>query len=121
MDCLAAELVLSSCFSDSVFVTLFRTAALVETAISGVDTGCFALAGALHRLNTVVVLAMADGLFGTERWDELLIGTRPPPPPPFHFPNNRRSSEIQGTALGKCQRAWSCIYIYIYIGPCLRV
>ena len=23
---------------------------------------------------------------------------------------NRRSSEIQGTALGKCLRAWSCIY-----------
>ena len=25
---------------------------------------------------------------------------------------NRRSSEIQGTALGKCLSAWSCIYIY---------
>ena len=23
---------------------------------------------------------------------------------------NRRSSEIQGTALGKCLRAWSCTY-----------
>ena len=23
---------------------------------------------------------------------------------------NRRSSEIQGTALGKCLQAWSCIY-----------
>ena len=34
MDCLAAELFLNSCFSDIVFVTLFRTA--VETAISGV-------------------------------------------------------------------------------------
>ena len=31
-DCLAAELFLNSCFSDTVFVTLFRTAA--ETAIS---------------------------------------------------------------------------------------
>ena len=30
---------------------------------------------------------------------------------------NRRSSEIQGTALGKCLRAWTCIYT----GPCLRV
>ena len=30
---------------------------------------------------------------------------------------NRRSSEIQGTALGKCLRAWTCIYI----GPGLRV
>ena len=26
----------------------------------------------------------------------------------FYF--NRRSSEIQGTALGKCLWAWSCIY-----------
>ena len=34
VDCLAAELFLNSCFSDSVFVTSFRTA--VETAISGV-------------------------------------------------------------------------------------
>ena len=25
---------------------------------------------------------------------------------------NRRSSEIQGTALGKSLRAWTCIYIY---------
>ena len=33
MDCLAAELFLNSCFSDTVFVTLFRTA--VGTAISG--------------------------------------------------------------------------------------
>ena len=24
--------------------------------------------------------------------------------------DNRRSSEIQGTALGKCLRAWSCMY-----------
>ena len=29
---------------------------------------------------------------------------------------NRRSSEIQGTALGKCLQAWP-----VYIGPCLRV
>ena len=28
--------------------------------------------------------------------------------------HNRRSSEIQGTALGKSCRAWTCIYIYIY-------
>ena len=27
---------------------------------------------------------------------------------------NRRSLEIQGTALSKCLRAWTCIYIYIY-------
>ena len=34
MDCLAAKLFFSSCFSDTVFVTLIRTA--VETEISGV-------------------------------------------------------------------------------------
>ena len=34
MDCLAAELFLNSHFSDTVFVTLLRTAA--ETAVSGV-------------------------------------------------------------------------------------
>ena len=34
MDCLTAELFLGNCFSDIVFVTLFRTA--VETAIRGV-------------------------------------------------------------------------------------
>ena len=28
---------------------------------------------------------------------------------------NRRSSEIQGTALGKCLQAWP-----VYTGPCLR-
>ena len=33
MACLAAELLLNSCFSDTVFVTLFCTA--VETAVSG--------------------------------------------------------------------------------------
>ena len=30
--------------------------------------------------------------------------------------NNIRSSEIQGTALGKCLQAWP-----VYTGPCLRV
>ena len=34
MDCLAAELFLNSCLSDTVFVTLFHTA--VETAVGGV-------------------------------------------------------------------------------------
>ena len=29
---------------------------------------------------------------------------------------NRRSSEIQGTALGKCLQAWP-----VYTGPCLQV
>ena len=33
----------------------------------------------------------------------------------FHVEMNAnwRSSEIQGTALGKCLRAWTCIYIYM--------
>ena len=31
-------------------------------------------------------------------------------PTPFIAPGNRRSSEIQGTALGKSLRAWTCIY-----------
>ena len=39
MDCLAAELFLNSCFSDTVFLTLLRTA--VETAISGVHECSF--------------------------------------------------------------------------------
>ena len=39
----------------------------------------------VHLLN-IVLLAVAGGLFGlcgSERADELLIGTRPPPPPLF--------------------------------------
>ena len=39
MYCLAAELFLNSCFSDTVFLTLLRTA--VETAISGVHKCSF--------------------------------------------------------------------------------
>ena len=82
MDCLATKsfkLFLSSCFSDTVFVTLLRTAA--KTAITEVHK-------LLHRrgphLLNVVVLAVADGLFGlhgSERKDELLTGTRPLPVP----------------------------------------
>ena len=77
--CLAEKLFLNSCFSDTVFVTLLRTAA--ETAISEVHK-------LLHRrgphLLNVVVLAVADGLFGlhgSECRDELFIGTLPPPFP----------------------------------------
>ena len=64
MDCLAAELVLNSRFSDTVFVTLFRTA--VETAVSEVRRNCFTLGG--------VPTAWTLLRF----WDELLISTRPP-------------------------------------------
>ena len=31
---------------------------------------------------------------------------------------NRRSSEIQGTALGKCLWAWTCVCIHIYVYSC---
>ena len=62
------QLFLDSCFLDVVFVTLFRTA--VETAISEVDN--------------FVVLAVADGLCGSESADELFILPPPPPPPPAH-------------------------------------
>ena len=86
MGCRAAELFLNSCFSDTVFVTLFRTA--VERAISEVHK--LLPAGGVPLFNTVV-LAVADGLFGlcgSERLDELFIGTRFPLPslPPFPRP-----------------------------------
>ena len=75
MDCLAAELVLSSRFSNTVFVTLFRTA--VGTAICEVYP--LLRHSGPHRLN-IVVLAVADGLFGlhgSERRYELFM---PPSP-----------------------------------------
>ena len=74
MDCLVAELFLNSCFSDTAFVTLCCTA--VETAVSRVHK--------LHHtswqgpLFNSVVLVVADGLFGlcgSERMDQLFIGT----------------------------------------------
>ena len=87
MDCLAAEMVLSTCFSDTVFVNLFRTAALVETAVSGVHTSWLRTSGAPHLLNTVVLAVAAcrsfrDGALGraTHRY--------PIPRPPFPVPNN---------------------------------
>ena len=61
MDCLAAELFLNKCFSDTVFVTLFRTA--VETAISQVHKLLNWHWRGPHLLN-IVVLAVADDLFG---------------------------------------------------------
>ena len=59
MDCLAAELFLSSCFSDTVFMTLLRTA---------VETATMRCTVPLHwrgpHLPSIIVLALADGLFG---------------------------------------------------------
>ena len=84
MDCLAAELVLNSRFSDTVFVTLRRTA--VETAVSEVHK-LFCTGGVPRLLNTVV-LAMADGLFGlygSERADELFTSSPHPHPHPAPF------------------------------------
>ena len=79
MDCLTAELFLNNCFSDTVFVTLFRAA--VETVISEVHKLLGTGGVPVLTLNTVV-LSVADRLFGrygSESRDELLIGTR-------HFP-----------------------------------
>ena len=59
-------------------MTLFRTAA--ETAIRG----ALKLLRTGLRLLSIVVLTVADGLcglYGSERKDELLIGTRFPPFP----------------------------------------
>ena len=68
MDCLAVELFLDSCFSNTVFGTLLRTA--VETAINGIHK--------LVRTSlTLLFWQLADGLFGLSRselWDELLTG-----------------------------------------------
>ena len=54
MDCLAAEFFLNSCLSDTVFVTLLRTA--VETAINGVHT-LLGTGGGPHLLDVVVAVA----------------------------------------------------------------
>ena len=59
MVCLAVELFLSSCFSDTVFVTLLHTA--VETAISEVHK--LLRTGGVSTSLTFIVLAVADGLF----------------------------------------------------------
>ena len=78
---LAAELFLDSCFSDTVFVTLLRTA--VEPAISEVHK-LLGTGGGPHLLNFVVLAVADDSLFclyGSERADELFISS--PPPPPF--------------------------------------
>ena len=62
---LAAELFLNSWFSNTVFVTLLRTA--VETAISEVDK-------VLRHLLNIVVLAVAGGLFRLCWVGELRVG-----------------------------------------------
>ena len=80
-DFLAADLFLNSCFSDAVFVTLFPTA--VETATREVHK-LFGTGGVPTSLTLLFWRWLHGGLFGlywSERWDELFIGTRPPPPP----------------------------------------
>ena len=84
MYCLTAvELFLNGCFSDTVFVTLFRTA--VETAVNKVHK-LLRTGGEVPHLLGVVFLLVADGLFslnGSERLDELFISTLSYPPPFF--------------------------------------
>ena len=87
VDCLAAELFLNSCFSDTAFVPLFCTA--VETAISEGHESLHTGRVPTDLLN-IVVLVVADGLSGlcrSERLDELFLSTRPDPTlPPSPFP-----------------------------------
>ena len=74
------QLFLSSCFPDIVFEILLRTA--FETAISKVPK-LLRTGGGPHLFN-IVILLVADGLFGlceTERADELFTSSPPPPPP----------------------------------------
>ena len=75
VDSLGAELFPNGCFLDTVFVTLFRTAVETIQVVSHWRGP--------HPLLKIVLLAVADGLlglYGLERWDELLTGTRPPTP-----------------------------------------
>ena len=107
MDCLVAKFFLNSCFSDTVFVTLLRTA--VETAISEVHK-LLGIGGVpMLLLNIVLSLAVADGLFGlcgSERLDELFISTPPPSPLSFPVPNKPygfcgpRKKKEEGEGLG---------------------
>ena len=67
MYCFAAELFCNSCFLDTVFVTLFRTA--VETVETTLQWPC------PQFLNSAV-LVVADSLFsllGSKCWDKLFI------------------------------------------------
>ena len=68
MDCLAPELFLNSCFLDT--VTLLRTA--VQTANNGVHKLLSSHWRGPHLLN-IVVLAVADGLFGVVVVVEMLL------------------------------------------------
>ena len=83
MDCLAAESSRNSCFSDTVFVTLLRTA--VETAISGVHK-LLRTGGVPTSLTLIVVLAVSS-LF-TDRSARTSYSSLPDPSPlPFPVPN----------------------------------
>ena len=77
--CLAAELFLNSCFSDTVFVTLLPTA--LEAAISEVHK-LFRTGGGPHLL---LVVADVSWVYASEHLGELIISTRRPLL--FHVPN----------------------------------
>ena len=88
-DCLAAELVLNSRFSDTVFVTLRRTA--VETAVSEVHK-LFCTDGVPTSLTSLFWrwLTGLFGLYGSEHADELFTSSPhlpPPTGPPSSVPN----------------------------------
>ena len=77
VDGLAAELFLNSCFSDTVFVTLFHTA--VERVSCGVHK--LLCIGQVPISLTLLLWLVADalsGLYRSECWDKLLVGTQSP-------------------------------------------
>ena len=78
MDCLAAEFFLNSCFLDTVFVDLFCTT--VETADSGIHK-LLCIGGVPTSLTVLFWWWLTDssGLYWSELWEELLIGTQQPP------------------------------------------
>ena len=70
------------------------------------------IASFLTRVNLCIELNQQDdpeGTLGMSFKDKIpvqkIVGLKSDHPP------NRRSPEIQGTALGKCLQAWTCIYI----------
>ena len=98
MVCLAAKLFLNSCFSDTVFVTLLRTA--VETAVSGVHellrTGGVPTSLKLLFWRWLTISSVFTGRSTRMSYSSLLPPPPPPRPPPpapvppplFHVSNN---------------------------------